>query len=1619
MKPKGILRMFQSQRASLTPLVICTTLCAALTSHAAKTWTGSTDSAWGTAGNWLEAAVPGTTETAIFDSNSTGNLSTITLGANRTVKAISLSTPASDVTILAGSTLNLNGGGINMASATANLTNNAGTNLYTGEQAFTVASGRSLTLANLSRTTSGGIGNVNVGAALNIPSGGGTVKVGAAAVPVLLDGQGNPWVTFGNEFAGTDSSGFIVGVAPTNWDASIGTGFFNVPYAVKADFTQTGNGGVYGIVFNDTTTAYTLTLAGTTTFTGRAVLMTSDCVGGTITGGFLRPNRSASGAGGNSPMNFIQNSLLGDLRISSLNNASSSTTVSLVKSGVGKMIATGGLGYTGGTFINAGTLQVGDQNGAGATFTNGGLGTTSMVVTQTGATLAVDNSSDFTISAPISGPGSFVQTGSGTTTISGTNTSWSGAININAGAVAATTLDNLGTGTALGINGGALKFLGAFDPTSRAVTIGSSGATLDTNGNNISLASGFASGSTGSLTKNGAGTLTISASNDYSGGTTVNGGKLVIGASNATGSGDVTVNTGSTVGGTGSIGGTLDVKSGGIVTPGASVGTLSAGGLNLEAGSAATFEFDSGNDMLAVANSGGLTIDGGAITLLDGSALPFATPGTYNLISYSGAINGAGVSALSVANPQVGFSYTFGTSGGFVTLTIATTGVVTHWDVDADGSWGNAGNWSNGVPNGAGETAIFDKPLTLPRTVTLDAARTVGGIAFASSPNGYTITAGTGGSLVINNSGNDGAINNNGGTHTITADITLTSNVGLSSSSAADSITLTGTIAGAGSLTKPGPGQLVLSGSNTSWTGDVTLAGGTTTFSTNSLGTGDLSISGATLVWGSSNNQDISDRTVSFGADPVTFDTNGNDVVIAGLIGGDGDADLTKAGIGTLTLQNDLETFGNVTISGGTLALGNGGATGVVFGDILNNGVLSVNYGDTEALANLVSGSGSFVHAGTGVLELQAQNTFSGTTTIPNGGATLLLADSLNLQNSTVTLGSTGGSLSFDILTAATFGGLAGNKNLALMNVDTTPAAVALTVGGNNASTTYSGGLSGDGSLTKVGTGILTLAGANTYTGNTVVSAGQLLIATGGSTNGGAFSTTTATSGLIHVDGGNLLGTTCTLGQATGGLLLNSGTATFAGELVAINSGSNSTSSPVIVNGGTLTVPSMQIGRSGGAFYTTEPAEAYINTNLYLNGGDVNVTGNLHLGTGSTVPNSSTYCRIDDGTLTVGGALSIGLNNSGRWSILDVHGGNLVSTGTGTDSGVVIGGPYVGKQVLVINAGTATVERIQFGQGAVDGQGVLHVHGGELYVGSEGIVEGSSGAYTSEIRLSAGTLGAKANWSTDLGITLSASTYSTVMAADVNEDPFDITVNGPVVGAGSLDKYGDGALTLTGGHAYTGETTVWKGTLSVTTKTFDDSALVTVYDIDGAVLNLNFTGGDRIDSFTDDSGTYSSGTVGAVGSGADHETDAVTGSGLLYLNEDPPSGSAYDTWASGFSLTGGAVDDDDNDSVENVLEFVLGGNPTTSDTGVLPDVTVTATDYIFTFQREDDSEAEVTLTFEYGNNLSGWTELAIGIDTANSGTGVVVSENADAPDLITITVPKSGTKLFGRLKAVK
>ena len=152
--------------------------------------------------------------------------------------------------------------------------------------------------------------------------------------------------------------------------------------------------------------------------------------------------------------------------------------------------------------------------------------------------------------------------------------------------------------------------------------------------------------------------------------------------------------------------------------------------------------------------------------------------------------------------------------------------------------------------------------------------------------------------------------------------------------------------------------------------------------------------------------------------------------------------------------------------------------------------------GGNISLSGNLSGIGGLIKVGFGTLTLSASNGYTGVTLVSNG--TLLLSNSAALAGSTFDSSGTG-SLSFgtsaSTYTAAAFGGIARLGQPALNNA--TSAALALTAGGNNANTTFSGGLSGSGSLTKVGLGTLTVTGVNTYQGNTTVSAGTLRISGG------------------------------------------------------------------------------------------------------------------------------------------------------------------------------------------------------------------------------------------------------------------------------------------------------------------------------------------------------------------------------------------------------------------------------------------------------------------------------------------------------------------------------------------
>ena len=140
----------------------------------------------------------------------------------------------------------------------------------------------------------------------------------------------------------------------------------------------------------------------------------------------------------------------------------------------------------------------------------------------------------------------------------------------------------------------------------------------------------------------------------------------------------------------------------------------------------------------------------------------------------------------------------------------------------------------------------------------------------------------------------------------------------------------------------------------------------------------------------------------------------------------------------------------------------------------------------------------------------------------------------------------------------------------------------------------------------------------------------------------------------------------------------------------------------------------------------------------------------------------------------------------------------------------------------------------------------------------------------------------------------------------------------------------------------------------------------------------------------------------------------------------------YSSWISGKGLNGvsaGGNADPDNDSIQNALECVFGGepNPTTAGSNsiaLLPSITSSTGDLIFTFKRKDVSEGAVSLTFQWSTDLTfpALNTVPVGAtSSATGGVGVAVTENSPdtATDTIVITVSAAkaaGGKLFGLLR---
>jgi autotransporter-associated beta strand protein len=260
-------------------------------------------------------------------------------------------------------------------------------------------------------------------------------------------------------------------------------------------------------------------------------------------------------------------------------------------------------------------------------------------------------------------------------------------------------------------------------------------------------------------------------------------------------------------------------------------------------------------------------------------------------------------------------------------------------------------------------------------------------------------------------------------------------------------LTLSGTLSGAGDLKKLGAGNLSM-GDSSSYTGLITVTEGGWTLGANVVG------------------QSLS-----------TIRLDGGSLLFAGSVSGASQFNLGELQLAPTATQRDI-----VLVDTAALPLP----------AILNLGGKNVDM----VFDGTFSGAGTLVKVGTGLLKLTQANPLSGTTKLSNGTLTLAHRDAL--RSSTLDLA--GGTLVFDAaVTSKVFalGGLTTSlitpANLALVN--SAGDAVTLEIGRGDASSLFTGVVSGPGGLTKIGNGTLTLSGANTFTGELKVQAGTVALA--------------------------------------------------------------------------------------------------------------------------------------------------------------------------------------------------------------------------------------------------------------------------------------------------------------------------------------------------------------------------------------------------------------------------------------------------------------------------------------------------------------------------------------------
>jgi autotransporter-associated beta strand protein len=460
------------------------------------------------------------------------------------------------------------------------------------------------------------------------------------------------------------------------------------------------------------------------------------------------------------------------------------------------------------------------------------------------------------------------------------------------------------------------------------------------------------------------------------------------------------------------------------------------------------------------------------------------------------------------------------------------------------------------------------------------------------------------------------------------------------------------------------------------------------------------------------------------------------------------------------------------------------------------------NAAETLALNGVIGGSGALTKGGSGNVTLGAPNSYNGETRIAAG--TLTVAHVQALQGSTVSL--SGGTLNLNGL-SATLGGLSGAGNLAV------PDGRTLTVGANNADTTFAGTISGTGAnLAKTGSGTLALSGSNTYSGATAINQGTLRLAyqaPAGAVARWTFDNTTAdATGNGH--DGTLYGGTFIAGTVGSGAVNLVGNGQWVGVPWHSAFGLNSYTVSTWVN---INAPAPAPNGSFSLLGTRNGGESTFDYKVWSNGihGDVG-DGNGWISTAVDINAGDTGSNGRGGVLTPGQwyMITYAIDDAAKQMRLYID-GDLKKTIA-----------YTGTPLFMKSGQTLGIGRANWEESTNAKLDDVYVYGRALGAAEITQLYRQAGPNanalpdTSPVSV-AGNAVLDLNGNSETIGPLSGAGRITLGAGNLTVNcvapgtPF----SGSIAGTGAVVKSGIEALTLSGANTYTGPTSVIAGTLLV------------------------------------------------------------------------------------------------------------------------------------------------------------------------------------------------------------